>query len=72
VRHRLEGGFWSIIFFTMLALSIYLPTQSFSAWLLRLMFMSGFAYLFWRAAIGPVSHMPVDSDPGPAPPRGGR
>jgi oligosaccharide repeat unit polymerase len=72
VRHRLEGGFWSIIFFTMLALSIYLPTQSFSAWMLRLMFMSGFAYLIWRAAIGPVSHVPQDSDPAPAPRRGGR
>jgi len=66
-RHRLEGGFWSIIFFTMLALSIYLPTQSFSAWMLRLLFMSGFAFLFWRIAIGPASQLRSARPPGAMP-----
>jgi hypothetical protein len=54
-RHRREGGFWSLVCLSMLALSIYLPTQSFSAWMLRLMFMLSFSYVFWRLAIGPVS-----------------
>jgi hypothetical protein len=63
-RHRNEGGFWSIIFFTMLALSIYLPTQSFSAWMLRLIFMTAFAYLLWRIAIGPISRK-ADVEPPP-------
>jgi hypothetical protein len=70
VRHRREGGFWSIIFFTMLALSIYLPTQSFSAWMLRLLFMAGFAYLFWRIAIGPVSPAGSGREHEPLPRRG--
>jgi hypothetical protein len=39
--------------------------------MLRLLFMSGFAYFFWRIAIGPVSQLPVDSQPGPAPHRSG-
>jgi hypothetical protein len=60
VRHRREGGFWSVVCFSMLALSIYLTTQSFSAWMLRLMLMSAFAYLFWRLAVGPVSQQRAD------------
>jgi oligosaccharide repeat unit polymerase len=62
--HRREGGFWSIIFMMMLALSIYLPTQSFSAWLHRLLFMSVFAYLFWRSIMRPIrSHGPRQIGP---------
>jgi len=56
--HRREGGFWSVILFMMLALSIYLPTQSFSAWLHRLLFMSVFGYLFWRLTMGPIRGSP--------------
>jgi len=57
--HRREGGFWSVILFMMLALSIYLPTQSFSAWMHRLLFMSVFAFLFWRLTMGPIRRAPL-------------
>jgi len=61
--HRREGGFWSIIMFMMLALSIYLPTQSFSAWMHRLLFMSVFAYLFWKLSVGPIRRSPYRRAP---------
>lgn len=69
VRHRYEGGFWSIIYFAMLALSIYLPTQSFSAWMLRLLLMAGVAYFFWRIVIGPVSRASGLEEAHASPPR---
>ena len=52
-RHRREGGFWTVLLFLMLALSIYLPTQSFSAWMARLMFMGVVGAILWRFWIGP-------------------
>ena len=57
--HRRDGGFWSIVLFLMLALSIYLPTQSFSAWMHRLLFMAVFGYLFWRMTMGPINKSPL-------------
>jgi oligosaccharide repeat unit polymerase len=54
-RHRRHGGFWTVLLMMMLALSVYLPSQTFSAWMHRLMFMGIFAYLFWRMFVGPVS-----------------
>jgi oligosaccharide repeat unit polymerase len=65
--HRREGGFWSAVLYMMLALSIYLPTQSFSAWLHRLSFMSVFAYLFWRMTVGPVRKVRSRIPPYPRP-----
>jgi hypothetical protein len=47
-RHRNRGGYWSVLFFLMLALSIYLPTQSFSAWAQRLLFMWLISFLLWK------------------------
>lgn len=47
-KHRLVGGIWTVLFAEMLALSIYLPTQSFSAWLHRLLFMGIITALLWK------------------------
>jgi oligosaccharide repeat unit polymerase len=47
-RHRTVGGYWTVLFYLMLSLSIYLPTQSFSAWLGRLLYMWAISYLLWR------------------------
>lgn len=63
-RHRGEGGFWTVMLMLMLALSVYLPSQSFSAWMHRLMFMSVFAWLFWRLLVGPISLSASQSDRG--------
>ncbi|VFN04030.1 MAG: hypothetical protein BECKG1743D_GA0114223_107722 [Candidatus Kentron sp. G] len=52
-RHRMRGGIWSVWLIAMLVLSIYLPTQSFSAWLHRLLFMGVVTSLFWRFWIRP-------------------
>jgi hypothetical protein len=45
-RHRLAGGYWTVLMFLMLGLSVYLPSQSFSAWFVRFMFCSAGSYLF--------------------------
>jgi hypothetical protein len=54
-RHRSEGGYWTVLLFLMLALSVYLPTQSFSAWMVRAMFAGIGSLLFWRLVIGRTS-----------------
>jgi hypothetical protein len=38
-RHRLRGGFWTVLFGEAMILSIYLPTQSFSAFYHRFLIM---------------------------------
>jgi len=57
-RHGTEGQFWSVIYIVMIVLSIYLATQSFTAWAHRLLFIGGMTYVFWRYFINirrPVS-----------------
>ncbi len=51
-RHRTEGGVWTILFLVMLILSIYLATQSFSAWAHRLLFIAVPTLLLWKFWIG--------------------
>lgn len=47
-RHRIDGGYWTVLLFLMLGLSVYLPSQSFSAWLVRLMYGALGSYLLLR------------------------
>lgn len=54
IRHRLRGGLWTILFLETLTLSIYLPTQSLTAFLHRLMFMGIVTYLVWRHWVEPA------------------
>jgi len=60
-RHRNQGGFWTVLFLMMLALSVYLPSQSFSAWMHRLLFMGIFGYVCWRLFVGEAS--PREDEP---------
>jgi hypothetical protein len=39
-RSRVRRGLWTILYFEMLILSIYLPTQSIGAWLYRLLILA--------------------------------
>lgn len=48
VKHRTRGQFWSLLLLLALGLGIYLPTQSFSAWFHRFLFMAGFSILLWK------------------------
>jgi hypothetical protein len=74
--HRLRGGIWSVLHIIMLALSIYLATQSFSAWAHRLLFISAPTFLLWRFWINgnvgrrgrPAAMRPPAGLPGPARP----
>jgi oligosaccharide repeat unit polymerase len=47
-RHRTQGGKWTIALAIMLALSIYLPTQSFGAWGFRTMLAVLPVLLIWN------------------------
>lgn len=47
-RHSTEGQFWSVLYIVMVVLSIYLATQSVTAWAHRLLFIGGMTYVFWR------------------------
>src|SRR5262249_54378114 len=51
-RHRLEGGYWTLLYFLMVGLCIYLPSQSFSAWAVRLLYGAIFSYLVLRLLFG--------------------
>jgi len=53
-RHSLFGGIWTIVFAEAMILCVYLPTQSFSAWFHRFLFMSVISALVWRYWIGPT------------------
>lgn len=48
VRHSEQGQYWSVLYIVMVVLSIYLATQSVTAWAHRLLFIGGLTYLFWR------------------------
>lgn len=52
--HRNEGGLATVFFIEALILSIYLPTQSLTAFLHRLLFMAGFTWLVWRYWLAPA------------------
>lgn len=47
-RHNSEGQFWSVLYIVMVVLSIYLATQSVTAWAHRLLFIGGMTYVLWR------------------------
>ena len=51
-RHRLRGGVWTAIFAQAMILTIYIPTQSFSAFYHRFLFMAIITVLTWRFWIG--------------------
>lgn len=51
-RHRALGGKWTIALTIMLALCIYLPTQSFSAWGFRVMLATVPVFLIWDLVFG--------------------
>lgn len=48
VRHTTRGQFWSVLYVVMVILSIYLATQTFTAWGHRTLFIGGLTYVFWR------------------------
>ena len=47
-RHTSRGHFWSVLYILMVVLSIYLVTQSVTAWAYRVLFIGGLTYVFWR------------------------
>jgi oligosaccharide repeat unit polymerase len=47
-RHRLRGGLWSLLFVEAMILSIYLPTQSFSAFYHRFLIMAAVSIIAWK------------------------
>jgi oligosaccharide repeat unit polymerase len=46
--HRTKGGEWTIVYAVMLALSVYLASQSVSAWAHRLLFIAVPTLLIWK------------------------
>lgn len=60
MRHKTRGGIWTIFFCQSMILSIYLPTQSFSAFYQRLILIMGvtifvFTFIIPRSSIPSVS-----------------
>jgi len=55
--HRERGGEWTIIFSVMLALSVYLASQSFSAWAIRLLFIGLPVTFLWKNWVCGDSHL---------------
>lgn len=53
LRFRLRGGIWTILFLASAVLSIYLPTQSFSAFAHRFLFISVGTWVFWKIFVKP-------------------
>jgi hypothetical protein len=53
IRWRTRGGFWTLFYFELLILSVYLPTQSVGAWLYRLMLLGLPTWLIWKKIISP-------------------
>jgi len=47
-KHRLEGGLWTVIMIEMLIPTVYLPSQSFSAWLHRVLIMVVVTTIVWK------------------------
>ena len=47
-RHRLRGGLWTVLYGQAMILSVYLPTQSFSAFYQRFLIMTAISVLVFR------------------------
>jgi oligosaccharide repeat unit polymerase len=63
-RHRQDGGFWTVMFAVALVMSIYLATQSVTAWGTRMVFVSFFTFLLWRFWLKlPIGRKPVRRGP---------
>ncbi len=58
-RNYQNGGVWTLFYAIALMLSVYLPTQSLSAWMHRFLFMCVPTLLLWRYYIEPHLHQPV-------------
>lgn len=52
MRHRMIGQVWTALFLAAMGLSIYLPTQSFSAWYQRFLIIAFGTYVAWRWIVG--------------------
>lgn len=65
-RHKLRGGYWTVLLFLMLALSVYLPTQSFSAWMVRAMYAGIGSLVIWRLFFGRTDFSAARSHDAPA------
>jgi len=50
-RWRTRGGLWILLYFEMLILAVYLPSQSVGAWLYRWMLMAVPTLLVWKHVI---------------------
>jgi uncharacterized membrane protein len=62
-RFRTIGGFWFVGYFLITALAIYLPTQSFSAFAHRFLYLSVMSFIFWRFTVGRESKRRVFRGP---------
>jgi hypothetical protein len=62
-RHRLRGGVWSVVFAEAMILSVYLPTQSFSAFYQRLLIMSAITILVFKFYVKPGSQRTIARSP---------
>jgi hypothetical protein len=47
-KFRTDGGIWFVIYVSIAALSIYLPTQSLSAFMHRFLYLSVMTAIFWK------------------------
>lgn len=52
LRHRTIGQVWTVVFLAAIGLSIYFPTQSFSAWYQRFLIMALGSFVAWRWVVG--------------------
>jgi hypothetical protein len=52
-RWRSRGGLWALLYFELLILSLYLPSQSVGAWLYRMMLLGIPTWLIWKYVIVP-------------------
>lgn len=62
--HRAKGGEWTIVYAVMLALSVYLASQSVSAWAHRLLFIAVPTLLIWKYWINVTPRARRVSSPG--------
>ena len=53
IKWRTQGGIWVLLYFELLILSIYLPSQSVGAWLYRLMLLVIPTIIIWKKIIAP-------------------
>ena len=52
-RWRTRGGLWALLYFELLILSLYLPSQSVGAWFYRMMLLGIPTWLIWKHVIVP-------------------